>query len=167
MGASKQWPPWEVTSSLANLRQLRILVEDPKGAGIEPEPLGWLARLLIVRSCGYLEQTVNACAKGYLQAKSGGPVRAFGLSWLVKARNPTPDSLLLLAGRFDDGLRESLAQTLDENDRRLADALSALVSIRNRIAHGENEGTGRDRSLALSSASEAIADWWISSLKPF
>lgn len=144
-----------------------MLIEDPKAAGVEPVPLGWPSRLLIVRSCGYLEQTINVCARGYVQSKSGGFVRSFSLSWLSKTTNPPPDALLLLAGRFDEDLRQELAALLNKDDRLLADALHALVGIRNRIAHGENEGIQRERSLHLLATSETLADWWISALRPF
>jgi hypothetical protein len=161
-----RWPPWDVTSSLHNLRTLRDLVEDPASFGIEAEPLGWLARLLVVRSSGYLEQAVAACARGYVDGKSGGPVRTFSLTWLERTRNPSPTNLVELAGRFDRGLQDDLEALLDENDQRLRGELGALVHLRNRIAHGENEGVGRNRALTLSVASEELADWWIVSFNP-
>lgn len=131
------------------------------------EALGWLSRLLVVRSCGYLEQTVNACARGYVQAKSGGLVRSFSLTWLARTRNPSYDALMELAGRFDLVLRDDLERALEADDRRLRQDLHALVDRRNRIAHGENEGIGRDRALSLSGSSEALADWWILALNPY
>lgn len=165
--AHQQWPPWEVTSSLNNLHQLRELVERPKEAAVTSEALGWLSRLLVVRSCGYLEQAVAFCGRGYVQAKSGGLVRAFSLTWLTRTRNPSYGALLELAGRFDLGLRDELERTLKADDARLEKDLHALVDRRNRIAHGENEGIGRDRALSLSTSSEALADWWILALKPY
>lgn len=161
-----RWPPWDVTSSLHNLRALRVLVEEPGNFGIEAEPLGWLARLLVVRSSGYLDQAVAACARAYVDGKSGGLVRTFSLTWLERSRNPSPANLVELAGRFDRGLQDDLEALLDENDQRLRSALYALVHLRNRIAHGENEGVGRNRALALSGASEELADWWILSFNP-
>jgi len=41
-----------------------------------------------------------------------------------------------------------------------------LVHLRNRIAHGENEGVRRTRALSLSAASEELSDWWILSFNP-
>jgi hypothetical protein len=165
--AHEQWPPWDVTSSLKNLSLLRTLVQEPREAGIGAEPLGWLSRLLVIRSCGYLEQTVVACARGFVEGKAGGLVRSFSLTWLERTRNPSPPALEELAGRFDANLCDDLTRLLDSDDQRLRQELFALVDRRNRIAHGLNEGVNRERSLALSRVSEEVADWWIVSLNPF
>lgn len=159
------WPPWDVTSSQKNLETLRDLVDNP--TGIAAEPLGWLSRLLVIRSCGHLEQVVMECARGYVSAKSGGPVQAFGLTWLEKSRNPSAKTLGELAARFDPKWQVQFDALLAENDCRLSDDLGHLVTFRNRIAHGENQGVNRERSLRLSAAADEIADWWINTFNPF
>lgn len=164
---ASQWPPWDVTSSLRNLQLLREIVNDPRSFGVEAEPLGWLSRLLIVRSCGYLEQSVFECARGFVQAKSGGLIRSFSLTWLERTRNPKPDALEELAGRFDALLRDELQLFLDQDDARLRRNLYALVERRNRIAHGANEGATRESALEMATVSEEVANWWILALNPF
>ncbi|PJJ61384.1 HEPN domain-containing protein [Compostimonas suwonensis] len=146
------------------LRPLILLIEEPEG--VSAEALGWLCRLLVVRSCGHLEQTVKHCLRGYVQEKSGGYVRSFSLTWLEKSRNPTPDALSGVLGRFDMSLSDDWIAFLAENDSLLHDDLSALVNMRNRIAHGENEGLKRERALKLAYSTLAIADWWITSFNP-
>lgn len=159
------WPPWEVTSSRSNLLQLREVVTDTNKE-LPPEAVGWLARLLVLRSCGHLEQTVMQCARGYVQGKSGGPVKSFSLTWLAKSRNPSFSSLKELAERFDPHWGEDLESFLDENGEALRTQLSNLVAFRNKIAHGENQGVNREKAMALSIAAEEIADWWIRTLNP-
>jgi hypothetical protein len=122
---------------------------------------------LVVRSCGYLEQAVAECSRGFVRQKSGGLVKTFALTWLERSRNPTPVRLIELAGRFDASMRDDFELLLEFEDRRLHDALASLVEKRNRIAHGQNEGVNRDRALALAAASEELADWWIVRLNPF
>lgn len=162
---TKSWPPWEVISSRTNLAQLRELVVDAN-KDIPPEAMSWLARLLVLRSCGHLEQTVAACARGYIEGKSGGPLRSFGLSWLSRSRNPSEATLLTFAGKFDALWAQDLEYLLAENNELLRNQLNNLVGYRNKIAHGENQGVNREKALALCDAAEEIADWWIRSLNP-
>lgn len=162
----KTWPPWDVSSSRSNLAQLRSLVEVPD-KGITPEALGWLSRLLVLRSCGHLEQVVLKCAQGYLEVKSGGRARSFSLTWLNKSRNPSARALKELAERFDSGWAQDFDDFLDENQQEMRRLLGNLVDFRNHIAHGENQGVNRPKALELSYAAEAVSDWWITTLNPF
>src|SRR5712671_4406915 len=95
-----QWPPREVSDLRRKLDELVELVRQPS-EDVRQEVRDWLARLLVVRSCGYLEQTVLEACRGYVHGRSGGPARTFGRSWLDRGRNPTPEALVLLVGRFD------------------------------------------------------------------
>jgi len=164
--SNNSWPPWEVKSSRLNLITLRETVERPSESGLSAEALGWMSRLLVVRSCGYLEKAVIECARGFVEEKSWGQVRSFGLTWLERSRNPKPAALVELLGRFDANLASEFQTFLSENGSRLETELHALVHLRNRIAHGENEGVNRARALSLSSAGDEVADWWISALNP-
>ncbi len=93
-------------------------------------------------------------------------VRTFSLTWLERTGNPSPSVLEELAGRFDRALQDDLEAYLNADDQRLRRDLYSLVNLRNRIAHGENEGVGRDRALRLSVSSEELSDWWILSFNP-
>ncbi len=126
-----------------------------------------MSRLLVVRSCGYLEKAVAECARGFVREKSGGMVRSFGLTWLEHSRNPKPSALTELLGRFDAALEEEFRAFVSANDAFLEKELFVLVNVRNRIAHGENEGVNRARALTLSAVAEDVADWWISALNPY
>jgi hypothetical protein len=163
--AVTQWPPRLVTELRHKLDELADLVRQPY-AGEPQEVRDWLARLLVVRSCGYVEQTILEVCRGYVHGRSGGPVRAFGRSWLERGSNPTPDALLELVGRFDATWAANLQDFLEEEDQRLHREVSFLVDRRNKIAHGLNEGIGTVKALQLSDIAREISDWFISRFNP-
>lgn len=164
------WPPFEVTSSRQKLSDLRNSVEKPldaSGKTLPSEIIGSLSRLLIIRACGHLEQVVGACTRGYIESKSGGPVRAFSLSWSERSKNPSRTNLEELLGRFDAGWLVNFQNLVEADDERLHRGLASAVDKRNRIAHGENEGANRDQALRLCEVVEEIADWWSAQFRPF
>jgi HEPN superfamily RiboL-PSP-like protein len=161
-----QWPPWDVTSLQLKLEDLAKLVAVPaKDPGSE-EAVGWLARLLVVRSSGYVEQVVAEVARSFVAQKSGGLVRSFARSWLERTRNPSPANLEQFIGRFDSNLCDEFKFFLDSDDERLRRELEFLVDRRNRIAHGLSEGIGSTRALALRAVAIEIGDWFILRFNP-
>jgi len=126
----------------------------------------FLARFLVIRSSGYLEQTVFEVARGYVNGKSGGLVRSFAHSWLEKTRNPTADNLRQLVGRFDQSLREEFDDLMSDDDERLSRELAFLIDRRNQIAHGLSEGINRGKALALKEVATDLADWFILKYNP-
>lgn len=159
------WPPRQVTSLQGVLASLVLLVED-EARELSPESRGWLARLLVIRASGYLEQVVSECFRGHVNERSGGLVRSFAASWLERSRNPSPSNMLDMVGRFDKGLQDELDGLLSAEDDRLKRELSFLVATRNSIAHGINEGVGPAKALALKDVSVEVADWFILRFNP-
>jgi hypothetical protein len=159
------WPPREVRDIRARLDELEQLVSSPVD-DLSQDVRDWLARLLVVRSCGYLEQTVIAVSRGYLSGRSSGPVRSFGDSWLDRGPNPSPSALETLTGRFDNAWATELVQLLDVDDQRLHRDMAFLVDRRNKIAHGLNEGIGTVRALRLKASACEVADWFILRFNP-
>jgi RiboL-PSP-HEPN len=155
-----------VTSLRQKLEELALLVEDPQGQHVPHDASDWLARFLVVRSCGYLEQTIAEVVHAYLRGRSGGPVRAFATSWMERSRNPTPEALLVLTGRFDSVWSSDLQTFLEADDQRLAREISFLVDRRNRIAHGLSEGVGGRKALGLKDVACEVADWFIARFNP-
>jgi hypothetical protein len=160
------WPPWEVTSLRQKLDELAAIIERPAEQAVPDDAADWLARFLVVRSCGYLEQTIAEVGRAYTRERSGGPVRAFAISWLERSPNPTPEALVVLTGRFDARWASYLADFLDEDDQRLSREVFFLVDRRNRIAHGLSEGVGRTKALALKDVACEVADWFIARFNP-
>ena len=90
----------------------------------------------------------------------------FAMSWLGKSRNPTPDNLCELVGRFDLRLRDDLDCMLEADDQRLRRELGLLVDRRNKIAHGLNEGITASKAISLKTDVETVSDWFIANLRP-
>jgi hypothetical protein len=133
---------------------------------LDPSVRAWMARLLVVRSVGYIEQSVGECLRGHIQEKSGGWMRSFSHSWLERGRNPSPENLLQLLGRFDQALSDEFEVLLQENDEHLRRELSFMVDRRNKIAHGLNEGIRSERAVDLSEVAVTITDWFVLKFNP-
>src|SRR5262245_27454037 len=128
--AVSKWPPREVSALRYKLDELTDLVRTTASTDSQ-EVRDWLARVLVVRSCGYLEQVVLESCRGYIHGLSGGPVRSFGRSWLDRGRNPDPAALILLVGRFDAQWANDLMEFFEADDQRLHREISFLVDRRN------------------------------------
>lgn len=162
---SSQWPPKEWLELKSRLEELEQLVSQPVNS-LDQDTRDWLARLLVVRSCGFLEQTALSVTRGYLAHRSSGPVRSFSFSWLDRGRNPTPEALVVLAGRFDARWSEELSEILEADDQRLRREVAFLVDRRNKIAHGENEGIGIVKAIELKDVACELADWFVLRFNP-
>lgn len=159
------WPPRDLQNLERRLDDLAKLTGGLNNYTDE-EARGWLARLLVVRACGYLEQVVHEVTRAYVSEKSGGLVRTFAHSWLERSRNPSIPNLLDHVGRFDGSLREELEQLMDADDQRLRRELSFLVDRRHKIAHGLNESITPGKALALTAIAKEMADWFVRRLNP-
>jgi hypothetical protein len=159
------WPPANLSRLKTSLDQLAEAVAKRPSHRSDDEQL-WLTRFLLLRVCGYLEQVTFETARGYVQAKSGGLVRSFAMSWLDRSKNPSPENLLNLVGRFDLILVDDLRALLEADDHRLHRELSFLVDRRHKIAHGLNEGITQSKALSLKTDAETVADWFVLKLKP-
>lgn len=164
--AATRWPPLLVTRLQSALDELAGLVDEVQRNSSGGPEAGWLARLLVVRSCGYLEQVVDEVSKELMQERSGGVVRSFSQSWLPSHKNPWPERLADWVNRFDMAWSAELMELLDQDDERLRRELSFLVDRRNRIAHGLNEGIGVRKALDLRDVAVEIADWFIRRFNP-
>ncbi|MER6591573.1 HEPN domain-containing protein [Micromonospora purpureochromogenes] len=158
------WPPLEVQNLERKLDDLIALTDDRRD--VTEEIRGWLARLLVVRSCGYLEQTVVETFRAYVREKSYGMVRTFAHSFLERSKNPSLANLDDQLGRFDATLQADFKAFLEEDDQRLSRELSFLLDRRHKIAHGLNEGITPVRALRLAASSKEIADWFILRMNP-
>lgn len=161
-----QWPPISVTRLQEALDELADLVEEVQRSGGGGSQASWLARLLVVRACGYLEQAVDELSRELMHDRSGGVVRTFSQSWLPSHRNPWPDRLVEWVGRFDSTWSAELVELFDDDDERLRRELAFLVDRRNRIAHGLSEGIGVRKALDLRAVSLEVADWFIRRFNP-
>lgn len=108
-----------------------------KGAEFDPELQSDFARYLCVLVSGYFEKAVSELVLEHAR-KAGGP----SLQRFVEARtrrftNANAARVLDLLGSFDaDWQRTMSSHLVDE----LRDAVNSVVSLRNRIAHGNSVG---------------------------
>ena len=159
------WPSQFLQNQDKKFRGLLALVEHPP-ADIPDEVTQALARFLVVRTCGYLEKTVQQCCIEYVERKSGSRVRSFARSWLDRLTNPDPDRLQALVARFDPALSADLRDLFDRDDGELRREISLLVEKRNKIAHGENEGIGARKALDLAVHARTVSDWFVLNFNP-
>lgn len=159
------WPSLELQRLEKGLDDLVALVSrrEPE---LGDETNAALARFLVVRICGYIEQVSEECCRAYLTSKSHPRVASFGQSWFGRGRNPTPDSLVQLVNRFDGEWAESLQNLLDKDDELYKRELAFLVDRRNRIAHGLSEGVGTRKALDLVEVGKEIGQWFITTFDP-
>jgi hypothetical protein len=161
------WPPRGSLQLRQNLDELFSLVSEGTSQDLSPEVRSWLSRLLVVRSCGYLEKMVVIICRGYIEEKSGGRVRAFAHTHLRRLNaNVSARGLVDLVQRFDPVLQDDLEHFLDDDDQRVRKSLNVLVESRNRIAHGENESITPRRALDLRDAACEVVDWFILNFNP-
>jgi len=161
-----QWPPRELITLRERLDELAAIVASPQ-ADLEEEVRALLARFLIVRSCGFVEQTVVSVSRAFVHERSGGPVKAFAASHLSRSANPSAEALLSTVGRFDADWTEEFRELLDEDDERVRRDLGVLVDRRHKIAHGLNETVRVPRALELHGAACELSDWFIKRFNPY
>jgi RiboL-PSP-HEPN len=159
------WPSGEIATLKKSLDEIVSLVRAP--ARDQPDEVTRaLARFLVVRTCGYLEQVVEECCRAYLHSKSAPAVASFGRSWLGRGSNPTPDRLEALTRRFDAQWATELRELLERDDQLLSRELALLVDRRNKIAHGLSEGLGARKALDLVDSASVVASWFVHRLDP-
>ena len=125
-----------------------------------------LSRFLVIRACGFLEQILEECSRAYFLSKSERRVYSFGVSWLGRGMNPSPERLISFVNRLDPAWASELREMLDADDQHLSRELSLLVDRRNKIAHGLSEGIGARKALDLVSAVTETASWFILRFDP-
>jgi hypothetical protein len=154
-----------LTNLERSLDDLKELVRDPP-PGVPDDVHEALARFLVVRTCGFLEQVTEACVKSYLQSKSDPRAFSFGSSWLGSGRNPKPDQLVDIVRRLDAAWARELREMFEEDDDYLKREISLLVDRRNKIAHGVSVGMGPRKALDLTDRAQDVSRWFVVRLDP-
>jgi hypothetical protein len=165
MAWTEAWPSRKVDNLKRGLKTAEAMVRTPE-RGQTLEVTAALARFLVVRACGYLEQVSEECCKAYLVGKSMPRVAGFGSRWLGRGANPTSPRLVELVHRFDANWAIELETFLQADDELLWQQVNHLVGLRNQVAHGENEGTGTVKALELVGHAEMVADWFVNRFDP-
>ena len=161
---SNQWPNQRVTGLRQSLRNLKLRLDhavEIEETAISEE----LARYLVIRSCGYLEQIAIICCQCYVLRHSNDQVSSYAISWIQRASGSIPEMLIKLMERLDTVWRLDLESFLKEKDEYRWTELKYLVDRRNRIAHGLNESVTPRKATELYEVSLDVADWFINNSK--
>ncbi len=151
------WPSLRITHLEVSLAALEAVLQRV-ARSTDDDSTGALARFLVVRSCGFLEQVTEECCRSYLLSKSEARAAAFGGSWLGQGRGAHPDNLVGLVSKFDSQWAEELTNLFENNDQELRREISLLVDRRNKIAHGLSEGVGTRKALDLAQYARLVTD---------
>nr|WP_282706025.1 HEPN domain-containing protein [Paraoerskovia marina] len=146
---------------LVNLR--KMLDELPAEP---PEVAAELARFLVVRSAGYIENTFETCIKHFAEAKSHPAIARHVVNGLFRGRNPAPEVLVERTRNFDEGWAVQLEHLLGDDDSRIGRELAYMVDRRNRIAHGRSETVNRRKALDLADIAVELGDWMATLIDP-
>ncbi|WP_416383127.1 HEPN domain-containing protein [Nocardia brasiliensis] len=162
---SSSWPPRELTGLRQSLESIAEWVACPPVKSTDDERI-WIVRFFVVRTCGYLEQVIYEAVRAYVDAKTGGPLRVYAQSWILRSRNPSPDNMLEIAGRFGGQFEDGLRNLLDDDDQRLNREVALLVDRRHKIAHGLNEGLTGTKALSLYRCALEVSEWFLDAFDP-
>lgn len=154
------WPSQEIQNLERRLLELEQLVAHPPH-GQADDVSNALARFLVVRACGFLEQVVDESCMAFISSKSAPQVSNFISGFFGRGSNPTPDRLLMLVERFDRSWSAELEDYFAADDELVARDLALLVDRRNKIAHGLSEGMGARKALDLTRLARDLADWFV------
>nr|VFJ90868.1 MAG: hypothetical protein BECKH772A_GA0070896_1002423 [Candidatus Kentron sp. H]VFJ91895.1 MAG: hypothetical protein BECKH772B_GA0070898_1002221 [Candidatus Kentron sp. H]VFJ98555.1 MAG: hypothetical protein BECKH772C_GA0070978_1002222 [Candidatus Kentron sp. H] len=103
-----------------------------------PELQSDLARYLCILVSGYLEKAVVALLLEHARQSGGPTLQRFVERKTGRSMNLNTQRLRELIGSFDPDWEHELATFL--RDHECKDAVNSVVSLRNRIAHGETVG---------------------------
>jgi RiboL-PSP-HEPN len=128
------------------------------------EIVGDINRYLVIRVCGYIEQSFVLSARSLCESRSGAEGLRFSHSWLDRSPNPRRDELIKLVNRFSETWAEELSALLDVDER--GNSLNSLVGIRNDIAHGKNQGVSRIGAWEYFVLANLVVDWFVERCEP-
>ena len=104
----------------------------------DPELQAHWACYLCILVCGFLEVSVPALYAQYAKKRSNSEVTKFVNLQLRRFRNPNMERIYQLTESFNHLWAESLR---NNSEGEIRDGVDSVVSLRNRIAHGESTST--------------------------
>lgn len=125
-----------------------------------------LSRFLLVRSSGYLEYGFETVLCGWAEMQSSPRVSSFVRSNFGRGRNPSPEKLCDVLGRFDTELRIKFEERISEDDDHVKREISWMVDRRNKIVHGLSENVRASKALDVARICYGLVDWLIEELRP-
>jgi len=156
------WPTHEMVEGRRRLLQLRTMLGSLPLDDVSAE----LARFLVVRATGYVEQTFESCLQHFAEEKSHPAVARHVVGGLFHGKNPKSDTLIMRLRSFDEVWATSFGDYLADDDNRAQRELDYMVDRRNRIAHGGSESVNMRKALDLADIAVEIGERLITLLDP-
>jgi hypothetical protein len=107
------------------------------GTGADPEVISDFSRYLCILVSGYLEKALYELVVDHARRVGAPSLVRFIDQRTRKFTNAKSAKIFELVGDFDPDWRRSLEEILSDD---LKDAVDSVVSLRNKIAHGESVG---------------------------
>lgn len=161
---SYSWPGRKISLSRNALVDLMRCVDNLDGDNADVE--SYLSKLLVVRSCGHIELTLEQGILDSLEGRTDPHISSYIKSGFFKGRNPQPERIKSLLGSFHSDWEYKISELLDADDEYLHRELKFLVSRRNNIAHGQSESVGRRKALDLCQYALKISDEILRIVRP-
>lgn len=159
------WPPATLTLRLADLRETSDALANLDSSAPDAIRIA-LARYVAVRSAGYLEAVRDDLADLFVSRVSIDVVANRVRSGLRQGQGVQPQQLVNFVATFHATWGEELSALFDEDDKRLRNAVGALVSARKKVAHGDGDNVTAVRATTWASAAEDVGSWLVRRFDP-
>ena len=103
-------------------------------AALTPQQRVWLAQIMTIWTCAYLEHTFRTRVLEYSSQGSDEATANYVRNQIQRVRNPSVMKMCEVLGRFNAGWKERFRENAGEP---MLDSITSIVQQRNRIAHGE------------------------------
>ena len=158
-----EWPKRDVRIAR---QQFKNLIEQARDRFREDPSDDVFSRFLLIRSSGYLEYGFEKTLCDWAEGQASPKVAGFVRSNFGKGRNPSPEKLRDVLGKFDSELRARFDMRIAEDDDLVKREVQWMVDRRNKIVHGESENVTASRSLKIAERCSELVDWLIEELRP-
>lgn len=109
---------------------------------LAPNHNAWLAEIMTIWSCAYLEHTFRTSVLEYSTQHSDSATASYVRNQIRRVRNPSVQRICEVLGHFDASWKERFKENAGD---LMLDSITSIVQQRNRIAHGERtDGTARE-----------------------
>lgn len=163
MGSVVEWPTRGVRIARQEFQHLVQRAEERFRADPSDDVF---ARFLLIRSSGYLEYGFETTLCDWAAQQASPRVAGFVKSSFGKGRNPSPEKLGEVLGRFDVQLRSRFESRISEDDGHVKREINWMIDRRNKIVHGLSENVGSRKSMDIAKMCHDLVDWLIEDLRP-
>lgn len=103
-------------------------------AGMDSEQEAWLAEIMTIWTCAYLEHVFRARVAEFARGGSDPATANYVRNQMDRIRNPRVSKMCGVLGDFNDEWKKRFRERAGQP---MLDSITSIVQQRNRIAHGE------------------------------